>query len=100
MTSKKAIREKDSAKEIEKPWPEQLDKKEFLEGSIYYVKCYKEVRKEKDQEVSTGWDKGETVSISRWSRKLGCEKKSGWRGGYRVKREDVSRWEISVHVDA
>lgn len=29
MTSKKAIREKDSAKEIEKPWPEQLDKKEF-----------------------------------------------------------------------
>ena len=45
MTSKKATREKDSAKEIEKPWPEQLDKKEFLEGGIYYVKCYKEVRK-------------------------------------------------------
>ena len=43
---------------------------------------------------------GETVSISRWSRKLGCEKKSGWRGGYEVMREDVSRWEISVHEDA
>ena len=39
-------------------------KKECLEGGIYSVKCCKGVRKEKDQEVSIGWDKGEMVSLA------------------------------------
>lgn len=50
LTSMMVTGEKHSAWEIEKPWPEWLDNKEFLEGDVYWVKCCKEVRHEKDQE--------------------------------------------------
>ena len=56
--------ERDGARETEKPRPEKVHKRECLEGGIYSVKCCKGVRKEKDQEVSIGWDKGEMVSLA------------------------------------
>lgn len=93
-------REKDGAQEIEKPRPEKLDKKECLEGGIYCVKCCKDVRKEKDQEVSIGWDKGEMVSLAglgslvvKGSQDEGGEGIQGHeRGCVKVGDVSVQRW--------